>query len=232
MIKMIDVAIIPARGGSKRLPNKNLRFVGGKPLIAWTVEAALYSNCFNRVVVSTDDESIAKAARDAGAEVPFMRPREIASDTATAMDVALHAIDQLGTPDLFGFLQPTSPLRTAAHIKEATSKFFTLGSDALISVSNGKPSSWLFEIGSKGELSKLLNGDIATHSQHAEMVCSPNGAIYLYRTEKFLNYRSFIPPKTTAYEMSHIDSIDIDDLSDFQLVECIVNYRLGFAQTS
>ncbi len=228
---MIDVAIIPARGGSKRLPNKNLRFIGGKPLIAWTVEAALNSNCFNRVVVSTDDELIAKAASDAGAEVPFMRPKEFASDKATAMDVAIHAVDYLGTPDLFGFLQPTSPLRTSAHLKEATSKFLTSGTDALISVSNGKPSSWLFEIDTKGELSKLLNGDVASHSQHAQMVCTPNGAIYLYRTEIFLSYRTFFPPKTMAYEMSYIDSIDIDDLDDFQLVECIVDNGLRLAQT-
>ena len=227
---MIDVAVIPARGGSKRLPNKNLRVIGGKPLIAWTVEAAIYSNCFNRVVVSTDDELIAKAARDAGAEVPFMRPREFASDKATAMDVALHAIDQLGTPDLFGFLQPTSPLRTAVHINEAASKFLTLGTDALISVSSGKPSSWLFERNSNGELSKLLNGDIASHSQYADMVYSPNGAIYLYRTDKFLSCRTFIPPKTIAYEMSHIDSIDIDDLDDFLLVKIIMENGLRLAQ--
>lgn len=228
---MLDVAIIPARGGSKRLPNKNLRLIGGKPLIAWTVEAALNSNCFNRVVVSTDDELIAEAASGAGAEIPFIRPKEFASDKATAMDVALHAIDKLGTPDLFGFLQPTSPLRTSVHIREATSKFLTSGTNALISVSNGKPSSWLFEIDSNGELSKLLDGDIASHSQHAEIVCSPNGAIYLYHTETFLNYRTFYPPKTTAYEMSYIDSIDIDDLDDFQLVECIVDNGLRLTQT-
>ena len=131
---MIDVAIIPARGGSKRLPNKNLRIIGGKPMIAWTIEAALFSKCFKRVVVSTDNDLIADAARFSGAEVPFMRPKELASDTATAMDVALHAIDQLGCPDFFAFLQPTSPLRTSVHINDAVSKFVAAGTDALISV--------------------------------------------------------------------------------------------------
>jgi CMP-N-acetylneuraminic acid synthetase len=227
---MIDVAVIPARGGSKRLPNKNLRIIGGKPMISWTVEAALSSKCFKRVVVSTDNDLIAKAAKAAGAEVPFMRPNELASDSATAMDVALHAINQLGSPDHFAYLQPTSPFRTSVHIKEALAIFIASEVDALISVSRGGPASWLFQIDIEGKLSKLLHGEIEAHSQHAKTVCSPNGAIYLYKTKAFLNFGTFIPPKTIAYEMSLIDSIDIDDFEDFQLAECIVHRGLRLAQ--
>ena len=226
---MIDVAVIPARGGSKRLPGKNVRNLGGKPLIAWTVEAALSSGCFKRVVVSTDDDLIAATAKDAGAEIPFVRPNKLASDTATSMDVVLHALDQLGWPDSFAMLQPTSPLRTSTHIKEATSKFAASGADALISVSVGSPASWLFEIDSNGQLSKLLHGGIETHSQNAKLVCSPNGAIYFYKTQAFLNCGSFIPPSTTAFEMSFIDSLDIDDFDDFLLVEWIVDKGLRLA---
>ena len=178
----------------------------------------------------TDNDLIADAARFSGAEVPFMRPKELASDTATAMDVALHAIDQLGCPDFFAFLQPTSPLRTSVHINDAVSKFVAAGTDALISVRRGSPASWLFEMDSEGELSKLLSGDIETHSQNAKTTCSPNGAIYLYRTKAFLDFGTFFLPKTTAYEMSFTDSIDIDDAEEFQLVECILQMGLRLAQ--
>lgn len=219
---MIEVAVIPARSGSKRLPGKNIRNLGGKPLIAWTIEAALSSGCFKRVIVSTDDDLIAAAARDAGAEVPFLRPHELASDTATSVSVVLHALHELGKPDSFALLQPTSPLRTSRHIQEATCKFIESGVDALISVSVGKPASWLFEINSNGLLLKLLPRDVEAHSQNAKLVYSPNGAIYLFKTQTFLKYRSFIPPVTAAFEMPLIDSLDIDNLDDFLLVEELV----------
>lgn len=223
---MIDVAIIPARGGSKRLPNKNLRIIGGKPMIAWTIEAALSSKCFERVIVTTDNDLIAETAMIFGADVPFMRPKEFATDTATSIDVILHAIEYLERPSTFALLQPTSPLRTSVHIKEAVFKFFSYTADALISVSQGNPASWLYEINSNHELSKLLRGNIETHSQKAKKVYAPNGAIYLCTTETFLTSRTFIPPKSIAYEMSHIDSIDIDDIDDFRLVECILDQGL------
>lgn len=227
---MIDVAVIPARGGSKRLPGKNIRNLGGKPMIAWTIEAALTSGCFNRVIVSTDDDLIARASKNAGAEIPFMRPSNLASDTATSMDVVLHALDQLGTPDSFALLQPTSPLRTSNHIKDAKHKFSTSGVDALISVSAGSPASWLFQINDNDLLSKLLPSDIEKHSQNAKLTYYPNGAIYLYKTQAFLNCGSFIPPVTAAFEMSSIDGLDIDDLDDFLLVEGLVERGLRLSQ--
>ena len=219
---MIDLAIIPARGGSKRLPNKNLRMIGGKPMIVWTIAAALSSKCFKRVMVSTDDELIARAAKDAGADIPFIRPEKLATDSATTLDVVLHALEQVDTTDSFALLQPTSPLRTAEHLKHATKKFYRSGADALISVSVGKPASWLFEINSDGKLSKLLNSEVETHSQNAVCACLPNGAIYIYRTSEFLKNKLFIPPNSSAFEMSFIDSIDIDDFDDFQLVEAVI----------
>ena len=217
---MIEVAIIP-RGGS-RLPGKNVRVIGGKPLIAWTVEAALCSGCFRRVVVSTEDDLIAAAAIDAGAEIPFKRPAKLASDTATSIDVMLHALDQLDWPASFALLQPTSPLRTSAHISQAVSKFASSSADALISVCASKPASWLFEIDSNGQLSKLVQGEVDTHSQNAKPVYTPNGAIYLYNTQVFLDFRSFIPPGTTAFEMSPMASTDIDDFDDFQIAQIII----------
>src|SRR4051794_40245817 len=108
-------ALIPARGGSKSIPRKNIASVGGKPLIAWTIEAALGSKLLDRVYVSTDDEEIASVSRACGSEVPFMRPAELASDEAGSLGVALHALDWMaahgGEPDYLLLLQPTSPLR-------------------------------------------------------------------------------------------------------------------------
>src|SRR4051812_14473677 len=116
--EMKVAALIPARGGSKTIPRKNIVSVGGKPLIAWTIGAALGSKLLDRVCVSTDDEEIAAVARQHGAEVPFMRPAELASDEAGSLGVALHALDWMaahgGEPDYLLLLQPTSPLRTTA----------------------------------------------------------------------------------------------------------------------
>ena len=124
------LAIIPARGGSKGLPGKNIKNLCGKPLISYTINAALSATCIDKVIVSTDDESIAQIAVDNGAEVPFIRPSEIATDTASAVDVYLHAIDFMNTKKdreikKFIVLLPTVPFRTAKHIDEAYNLFNT-----------------------------------------------------------------------------------------------------------
>ena len=113
------LALITARGGSKGLPRKNVLLAGGKPLIAWTVEAAVSSECIDRVVLTSDDDEIMAAAMAAGCDVPFCRPAHLASDVATSLDVVLHAIDQLPGYEYVVLLQPTSPLRTAADIDAA-----------------------------------------------------------------------------------------------------------------
>ena len=118
----MKIAIIPARGGSKRLPGKNIKLLGGKPLIAWTIEAAIKSNIFDHIFVSTDSEEIASVSRDYGAKVPFLRPAELASDTATTNDVVTHLVEWFEKEynkevTTVAILQPTSPLRNAQHIQ-------------------------------------------------------------------------------------------------------------------
>ncbi len=223
---MFELALIPARGGSKRLPGKNVRMLNGRPMIAWTVEAALTSGCFKRTVVTTDDEDIAAAAVEAGAEVPFMRPTSLSGDTSTSMDVVLHALEKLGTPSSFALLQPTSPLRSAEHIREAAQLFSRKDAEALISISRTKPISWHFELSEDRRLRKILSGDVDSHWMEPKTTCSPNGAIYIYQTNAFLEHEEFIPSGCVGYEMSAIDSLDVDLLEDFQLVEAIIEKGL------
>ena len=121
------LAIIPARGGSKSIPRKNIKLLGGKPLIAYTIEEALKSKYIHRIILSTDDKEIAKVAVDYGAEVPFLRPKDLAKDTSSSLSVILHALGYLKreenySPDIVVFLQPTSPFRKAEHIDEGIEK--------------------------------------------------------------------------------------------------------------
>src|SRR5688572_14162124 len=130
------IALVPARGGSKRLPGKNVKLLAGKPLIAWTIEAARHSLLVDKVVLSTDDEEIAQIGRVFGAEVPFIRPIELSSDTATTASVVLHAIDRLALPAtcVLLILQPTSPLRTSSDIDQALFLLEERGAEGVVSV--------------------------------------------------------------------------------------------------
>lgn len=152
------LGLIPARGGSKGIPRKNIKLLAGKPLIAWTIEAALDSSCFARLIVSTDDAEIASVARQYGAEVPFLRPAELASDAASSMDVVLHGLDWLAQaaqslPGLVMLLQPTSPLRTPEDIQAAITLQTEKNAEAVVSVCEAAhPVQWLRRLGPEGEL--------------------------------------------------------------------------------
>ena len=143
---MLDLAIITARAGSVGLPGKNVAELGGVPLIAWTVRAAMASRCFRRVIVSTDGPAIMSAARAAGAEVPFVRPAELATSAARSSDVVLHALSATKTTGAFALLQPTSPFRSAEHIRQAVRIYDGTPSPAsclrawLLLVGNPRPS--------------------------------------------------------------------------------------------
>lgn len=223
---MIEIAIITARAGSEGLPGKNIRPLDGRPLIAWTVQAALRSGCFNRVIVSTDGTDIAAAAHEAGAEVPFMRPAELASSTTPSVDVVRHALDATGSPGAFALLQPTSPFRTAAHVRKAVQLFETSASQALVSVSASKPLSWHFGMDAGGFLRPALDKQIGTRRQDERGYFSPNGAIYLCQSDAFLERGTLFQPKTLGLELGTLDSLDIDDIEDFMLAEAIVAHRL------
>jgi CMP-N,N'-diacetyllegionaminic acid synthase len=227
------LALIPARGGSRRLPGKNTRPFEGRPLIAHTIEAARGCSDVDRVVVSTDDPDIARAALDAGAEVPFMRPAALSTDVAGSMEVVFHALDTLrdregyATEALF-LLQPTSPLRRAAHLTEAVALHrSTAPACPVVSVVASKPPSWLYRSDADGVLSPLFAAQAAPTAPAGGGLWWPNGAFWLATVEFVRRHGGFVGPGTRPYPMAPSESVDIDTLDDFELAEAICRYRGG-----
>ncbi len=227
------IAIIPARGGSKGVPGKNIKEICGKPLIAWTIEAALKADCIDRVIVTTDDEAIAKVAKEYGAEVPFMRPAELSSDTASAIDVYIHAtefiMNETGDKlDKFMVLLPTVPLRTEKHIDEAYQQFLADGATTLISFAEAEvPASWYHKLNEKGRVENagFGQGITMTNRQNNETYIIPNGAIYILDYELLKEKRTYYCDNTVAYIMSREDSIDIDYPIDFEFAKCLMEKK-------
>jgi CMP-N,N'-diacetyllegionaminic acid synthase len=229
------LGIIPARGGSKGIPRKNIKMLSGKPLLAWTVEAALESN-LDRVILSSEDPEIIDSAKRAGIEVPFVRPTELARDDAPAIDVVIHAMEELKTsegynPDAVMLLQPTSPLRTTKHINEALDIFGQHArGTSLVSVikapHNMTPES-LMRLDEDGFLNHVEAWDERRNLRQSKPTYyARNGAaIYLVRTSCLLKERSLYGSRILPYEMSKEESIDIDDLFDFELCEYLLSKR-------
>ena len=216
------LAIIPARGGSKRLPRKNILDLAGKPLIAWTIEAALESKYIDRIVVSTDSKEISSISRKYGADVPFMRPDELATDETTSIDVVLHQLDQLEEcNDSYSYvilLQPTSPLRTAENIDESVELLKSRNSDAVISVCKVEHSPlWCNTIPADGSLLNFLDDSILNkRSQDLNQYYRLNGAIYLCNIKLLKKEKNFfLKSNSIAYKMNEEQSIDIDSKNDF-----------------
>lgn len=214
------LAIIPARAGSKRLPDKNMLPLQGKPLIAWTVEAARDAGVFDRIIVSTDSPELAKIARNHGAETPFLRPDELASDTASSADVVLHALTSLGDyrPEHFCLLQPTSPMRRSEHIRAAWQLLLDRQAANVVSVCECEHSPlWTNQLPPSGSLSGFMRPEHrGLRSQDLPAFYRINGAIYWLHTESFLTHRAFLLEQDSyAYVMNRDDSIDIDTRLDF-----------------
>ncbi len=218
------LAVVPARGGSKGVPGKNLRLVRGKPLIAWTIGEALRANSVDRVVLSSDDESIMREGQAAGADVPFLRPASLATDTASSIDVVLHALDQVPGFDIVVLLQPTSPLRDSRDIEAALSRLVSSGARAIVSVTEVDQSPfWMFELDPLGHLTPILSADaLPARRQDLRPVYSLNGAIYIAETEWLRTSRSFLSADTVAYLMPPERSLDIDEERDFWLLDKIL----------
>lgn len=222
------VGLITARGGSKGLPGKNIRPLGGKPLIAWTISAAQRAESIARVVVSTDDNEIADVARKFGAEVPFMRPAELAQDRSPHIDVVLHALDTLASgdgvvPDALMLLQPTSPFRTADDIDAAVRLARQKSAPAIVSVVETHDHPFLVRRqNADGSLAQFVPCDIAyPRRQDLPPAYALNGAIYLCGVETIRRLQTFEPPGTLAYEMPPERSLQIDTSWDFDLCSLI-----------
>jgi CMP-N,N'-diacetyllegionaminic acid synthase len=218
------LAIIPARGGSKGIPKKNIKPLKGKPLMAWTIEEAKKSKLLDKIIVSTDDEEIMNVAKKWGAEVPFLRPSELAQDDTPGIAPVLHALEYFSDYEYVVVLQPTSPLRLAEDIDEAIYLCEKNKSNFCVSVTESKIiPDWMFRINNRGILEPLnSNREIPYQRQMAEKVYVLNGAIYVGKKEPLIEKQSFLTPETIPYIMPNIRSIDIDDMDDFLWCEYIL----------
>lgn len=222
------LAIIPARGGSKGLPGKNIRPLAGLPLIAHSISLARRCPEITRTIVSTDSEEIASVARQYGAEVPFIRPAELSTDTASSQDVVLHALHWMQKeenfyPDFILLLQPTSPLRSLDDILSAINMQIQKDADAIVSVRPvSHPASWLIGLSENGKLLPVQDSGVALRRQDAGLCYQFNGALYLVKTSIFFKEHTFIPENTYALVMPPERSIDIDTPWDWRLTELIL----------
>lgn len=222
------VALIPARGGSKGVKKKNIRNLAGKPLIAYTIEAALKSKYIDKVIVSTDSTEIAEIAKRCGADIPYIRPKELAEDTTTTLEVVLHAINKLeevNTCDSLILLQPTQPLRTEEDIDFAIEYYYSHGEKSLVSITEVEEHPILMRTFDKSNnMHRLLDVSSTVRRQDMEKIYKVNGAIYINRISQITDKTSF-NDNEIGYIMERSHSVDIDDFSDFVLAE----YYLSFA---
>ena len=221
------LAIIPARGGSKRLPRKNILDLCGKPLIAYTIEAALKSKYIDKVIVSSDDEEILNISKKIGADI-IKRPIDLANDTATTFDAIKHTIENVEKYDYIVLLQPTSPLRNEKHIDEAMELLEKKKADAIVSVCEMEHSPlWSNTLQKDGNMNNFLKDEILNkRSQDLDKFYRLNGAIYICKTEKLIENKSFLlKDNIFAYIMNRENSVDIDEEIDFKIAKILIKVK-------
>jgi CMP-N-acetylneuraminic acid synthetase len=221
------LAIIPARGGSKRLPRKNILPLGGKPLIAWSIEAGIKSKYIDEVIVSSDDDEILNIAKNYHS-LSVKRPDELASDNASSFDAIKHTIESIEKKyDYIVLLQPTSPLRESKHIDEAIELLEEKKAKAIVSMCEMEHSLlWSNTLPKSLDISSFLNHDIKNkRSQDLKTYYKLNGAIYICKVERLLQEKTFfIKDNIFAYIMDRKSSVDIDEEIDFLLASSIINW--------
>lgn len=221
------LAIIPARGGSKRLPRKNILSLAGKPLIAWSIEAALGCDEIDTVVVSSDDDEILAVASQYPVEL-VKRPKHFATDTAVSFSAVQHVLERYVGYKYTVLLQPTSPLRRSEHISEAIKLLKKKKAAAVISVCQTEHNPlWSNELPADGSMEQFMNENILNlRSQDLPTYYRLNGAIYISETTELLIRKSFfLKENIYAYIMEQENSIDIDTKSDFDMVNCLFKSR-------
>jgi CMP-N,N'-diacetyllegionaminic acid synthase len=221
------LGVITARGGSKGLPGKNIRPIGGKPTIAYSVEAALGSRYLTRTIVSTDDKEIAGICRDYGAQVPFIRPEDLSTDHIPHLPVLQHAVgfvEAEGDPvDVVILLQPTSPLRQAHDIDRSIELFLEREADTVISASE---TVYVVAEGDDGLISSLSDTKVGQfRRQDFSRMLDLNGAVYVMKRDDIMERNRMLGDRVYAYVMARRDSIEIDDQEDFDLVQLIMSKR-------
>ena len=225
------VAIIPARGGSKRLPRKNVKQLLEKPLVAYTIMAALESRFVDRVIVSSEDEEILAIAQSWGAEAPFVRPEELSAEDVDSVEPMIHAtrwLKQQGChPDYVMCLQCTSPLRTSEHIDEAITQCIQRGAEGLISLGPAtKHPLWYRTMDEQLMVREMVNhrDNHGLQRPLSEIFC-PNGAIFMVKAEVLLEQNTLFPANTIGYIMDEESSLDIDTPFQFKIAEWLLAQR-------
>jgi CMP-N-acetylneuraminic acid synthetase len=223
------VAIICARGGSKGVPRKNVKEIAGKPLIAHTIIQAIESKCFERIVVSSDDDEILEVSKKYSAEI-IKRPDDLASDTAGTIPALKHALEESEKMfncefEIICLLQPTSPLRTSEDIIACIDQLEKSGSGNIFSVCEAKASPYytLIERNKNNDVIELSKASDAIRRQDLPDVYEINGAIYAWKREQFISDPKALQPNSEIYIMPHERSLDIDTIFDFELCELVMN---------
>jgi len=223
------LVIIPARGGSKGLPRKNVLDLAGKPLITWSIDVARACGTIDRIIVSTDDEEIASVAKAHGAEVPFMRPKDLALDNSTTISALFHAIDWLKDnqqyhPKYLLLLQPTSPLRSVVDIENVIEMFREEKVRSVVSVCKATHHPWLANtIADDGNMENFMNKEISNQRrQDFPEYYQLNGAIFMIEIDYLRRCNGFFGSKTYAYKMPAERSIDIDSALDLQFADFLI----------
>lgn len=226
--------LVPARGGSKELPGKNIRTLGGLPLLAWTARAIAASGISARTVLSTDDPATAEIGRVHGLEVPFLRPAALAGDTSGMLEVVEHAVgwleDRAGLKvSAIMLLQPTSPFRRPDRLRQALDLLDLPGTEGVVGVKSiARRLSVVYRESAEGLLEPIEPwGEGQARRQDARHVLTPNGTLYLLTRASLARYRRLFPPGLRALHTDSIESIDIDTPEDWKLAEAIVSAGLA-----
>lgn len=230
---MYILGVIPARGGSKSVPRKNIRLLAGKPLIAYTIETAQKCEILNRTVVSTDDDEIAEIAKKYGGDVPFMRPKELALDVTPTLPVLQHAVSFIETNenvhvDVIVLLDPTSPTRRIEDIEECIQKLEQENADSVVTICEVDHNPYFVMMELDGDrLVPLIKSDkVITRRQDAPVVYRLNAAVYAIKRDVLMNMDKMITDNTLAVIMPHELSIHIDHEIDFEFAEYLMKKGL------
>ena len=217
------LAVIPARGGSKGIPRKNIKELFGKPLIAWTIEVAKTVSEIDRLIVSTEDKEIADVARAFGADVPFLRPTELANDESPGIDPVLHALEMFPEYDEVLLLQPTSPLRSTEDIVGIIQMSKLQKASSIVSVTMLEKSiNWMYSFEKNNRLKPLMEETLVTIRQNLPPTYALNGALYWAKSSWLLQHKAFINNETLGYVMPKERSVDLDYSLDWDWAEFLI----------
>lgn len=225
------LAVVIARGGSKGIPRKNVRPAAGRPLVAWTIEAARQSQYIDRLVLSSEDAEIIAVAKQWGCDVPFVRSADLATDDVSGVATVIDAITRLEHHDWVIMLQPTSPFRNGADIDGCIRQCIDRGANACVSVTETeKPPHWMFSINAANTLVPVIREivsvqDLPMYRQSFPKSFVLNGAVYVARTNWLLETRTFVTSETQAYVMPKERSMDVDTELDWQFMEMLMNRK-------